>query len=272
MLEIGITAFLAVLGACFVVAARPLLFAPAFRNLRTSLTGSCCLGLGTGTIALLAALLPTATFTTRVLADDKEVSALKAEADPIIGDHAIDIPTGRPDWVGQQPSLTGKIHTISIASGPYATSREAQKALDDAIVKATKDYIAEQLNSDLAAQLITYDARTIKRSFVKDDTYHDEASYSVGKMHENFALLKFDQKFRSKIARDWNQVRAGSRLVQTGVLAGASLLVVASIFGYFRADHATRGLYNRRLQFMAATALITIAATATLALRFFPRL
>src|SRR5205085_9547761 len=126
----------------------------------------------------------------------KDVAALKVEADPIIGDHAIVIPSGRPDWIGQEPILTGKVHTIAVASGPYATIRESQQAFDDAIVKATREYIAEQLNSDLAAQLITYDARTIKRRFVKDDTYHDEATYSVGKMHENFARLQFDQKFR----------------------------------------------------------------------------
>jgi hypothetical protein len=272
MLEIGIIAFFAVLGACCVIAAWPLLLAPAFRTARTYITGSCCLGLGTGTIAVLAAILPTATFTPRALADDKEVNALQAEADPIIGDHAIEIPAGRPDWIGHQPVLTGKTHTIAVASGPYATNREAQQALDDALVKATKEYVAEQLNSDLAARLITFDARTIKRRFVKDDTYHDEASYSVGKMHENFARIQFDQKFRTEIGRRWNQVRASGRLLQTGVFAAASLLVVASVFGYFRADHATRGHYNRRLQFLAATALITIAATAALSLRFIPRL
>jgi hypothetical protein len=272
MLEIGTAVFFVVLGACFAIAAWPLLLAPAFRTARTCLTGSCCLGLGTGIIALAASLLPAATITTRVFADDKDDSALKAEADPVIGDHAIEIPDGRPDWIGQQPILTGKIHTISVASGPYATKRESQQALDDAIAKATKEYVAGQLNSDLAARLITYDARTIKRRFVKDDTYHDEATYSVGKMHENFARLQFDEKFRRELYRRWNQVRASSRLIQSGVLAGACLLVVASIFGYFRADHATRGLCNRRLQFMAATSLLAIAATATLALRFIPRL
>jgi len=272
MLESALITLFLILIACAAVAARPVIFAPAYRTARTYFTGSCCLGLGTGIIALAALLLPSSTFTAHVLADEKEVSSLKAEADPIIGDHAIQIPTGRPDWIGQQPSFTGKTHTISIASGPYATKRESQQALDDAIVKATKEYIAEQLNSDLAAQLITYDARTIKRRFVKDDTYHDEATYSIGKMHENFALLQFDQKFRSELGRRWNQVRANSRLLQTGTLAGASLLVVASVFGYFRADKNTRGLYNRRLQFLAATALITIAATAALSLRLIPRL
>jgi hypothetical protein len=272
MFEIGISLLFTLLIACFLFAAYPVVSAPAFRILRTCISGSCCIGLGTGIIALAAGFLPVANITSRALADDKDAKFLTAEADPIIGDHAVEIPAGRPEWIGQQPILTGKIHTFAVASGPYATNYESQQALDDAIMKATKEYVAEQLNSELAARLITFDVRTIKRSFVKDDTYHDEATYSVGKMHENFALLQFDQKFREKLARDWNQVRAGSRLLQTGVLAGASLLVVASIFGYFRADTATRGLYNRRLQFMAATSLLAIVATAALSLRFIPRL
>src|SRR5437762_1148171 len=83
-----------------------------------------------------------------------------------------------------------------------------------------------------AARLIPFDARTIKRRFVKDSTYHDEAKYSVGKMHESFALLQFDSKFRGELARRWNEVRAGSRLLQTGVVSAAALLLVASVFGY----------------------------------------
>src|SRR3954454_4728956 len=107
MLEIAMIVFAALTSTCFAFAAWPLLLAPAFRTARNCLTGSCCLGLGTGTIALLAAILPTAAFTARALADDKDVSVLKAEADPIIGDHAIEIPAGRPDWIGQEPSFSG---------------------------------------------------------------------------------------------------------------------------------------------------------------------
>src|SRR5439155_26561986 len=97
-----------------------------------------------------------------------------------------------------------------------------------------------------------------------------EATNSVGKIHENFALLHFDQKFPTELARRWNQVRAGSRLLQSGVLAGASLLVLASIFGYFRADNATRGHYNRRLQLIAATSILAVVATGALAFSFIP--
>jgi len=267
-----------VLLAAFLLAAWPLIFAPAFRAARLCLSGSCCLGVGAGIVALAAGMLPLPALSARALADDKNVSAiedaklLSAEADPLIGESVIEIPPGRPNWIGQEPSYSGKVHTIAVASGPYATNKESLRALDEAIVKATKEYISEQLNSDLAPRLITYDARTIKRRFAKEDVYHDEVKYSVGKMHENFALLQFDQKFRSEIARSWNRVRANSRLLQTGVFAGAAILVLGSVFGFFRAGAATGGRHGGRLQVMTAVTILTVVGAGVIALRFIPSL
>jgi hypothetical protein len=270
MLELAISVFLLALCLCFAFAAWPVVLAPAFRALRIVLGGSFCISLGTGIVALRAASLPAATTGGRLFADETDVKALKAEADPIIGDNVIEIPDGRPGWIGQPPAYSGKTHTVAVASGPYATNKESLRALDQALVKAMNEYVSEQLNSDLAARLITFDARTIKRRFVKDSIYHDEAKYSVGKMHENFALLQFDTKFRTELGRRWNQVRANSRLLQTGVFAGAALLVLGSVFSYFRADSATRGRYCGRLQFMTATALVAVAGASVLAFRFIP--
>jgi hypothetical protein len=270
MLEIGVGMLVVLLSVCLMAAAWPVVLSPVFRQLRLSVGGSFCLGTGAGVVALFAGFLPTATLSGKALADDKEIKVLKAEADPVIGSDAIEIPTGRPEWIGQQPSFSGKVHTIAVASGPYATNKESLKALDQALVNATREYISEQLNSELAARMISFDARTIKRRFVKEDSYHDEAKYSVGKMHENFALLQFDSKFRSEVARSWNKVRSGSRLLQSGVIAGAALLVLGSVFGYFRADNATRGYYAGRLQFMAAAAILAVVGAGAVALRLIP--
>jgi hypothetical protein len=171
----------------------------------------------------------------------------------------IEIPPGRPEWIGKGPELTGKVHKIPVASGPYADNSESQRALDQAIAKATQHYIAEQLGSDIAPQLIQYNVRVIKKRFVKqDNTYHDVARYSVGWMHENFALLEFDQKFRDEIDRKWTKIQATSRLAETGVVSGGVLLLVGSIFGYFRLNNSTRGYYSRRLKFMTLAAMGTI--------------
>ena len=42
-------------------------------------------------------------------------------------------------------------------------------------------------------------------------------------------------------------IRANSRLTQLGLFAGAGLLFLGSVFGYFRLDNATRGYYTGSL-------------------------
>jgi hypothetical protein len=180
----------------------------------------------------------------------------KIEASP--GD-TIEIPPGRPEWTSARPDLLGKVHRIPVASGPYASDAESRRALDEALVKATREYIAEQLDSEMAGRLLGYDARTIKRRFIQpENSYHDVARYSIGWMHENFALLEFGPEFRQELDRRWTQMRATSRLAQTGLASGALLLLLGSIFGYFRLDNATRGYYTGRLQFLAAAAILAV--------------
>lgn len=268
--------------ACLLVAAWPLLASRRLRPALLGLGGSGCVGIGATIVGLLAGgLVSLPTLGPRVLAEDKPPEAappaekadsplatIKADAsinaeasDPIIeGPHEmIEIPPGRPEWVNAEPKLTGKTHTIPVASGPYALDPQSRKALDEAIAKAANNYIAQHLGSDIAPQLLFYNTRSLKKRFVKpENTYHDVARYSVGWMHENFALLEFPPEFRQELDKRWTQVRAGQRLAQTGLLAGAGLLLVGSIFGYFRLDNATRGYYTGRLQFMTGAAILAI--------------
>jgi hypothetical protein len=97
-----------------------------------------------------------------------------------------------------------------------------------------------------------------------DNLYHDQATYSVGPMHEYFALLEFTPEFRNELNRKWEKIRATSRLSQVGLFGGAGLLLLASIFGYFRMDNATRGYYTGRLQFMTAAAILGIVGVGAI--------
>src|SRR6476646_4432726 len=114
----------------------------------------------------------------RALGDDKaadpsvprELAEAIAKGEPIIeAQDTVEIPPGRPEWIGSEPRLKGKTHAIAVSSGPYATPAQAKRSLDEALVKATNEYIADQLGSELAPQLLRYDARTIRQRFVKDE-------------------------------------------------------------------------------------------------------
>jgi hypothetical protein len=259
---------------CFVAALWPLLWITRLRPGLLGAGGSGFIAVGTTIVGLVAGgfvQFPGIGASARA-ADDKPSEAV-AEA-PLAGAESgkatdrgelvierdtIEIPPGRPKWVGAEPNLRGKTHTLAVSSGPYAVDTLSRRALDEALVKATSGYIAELLGSDIAPRLIHYDARTIKQRFVKpENTYHDVARYSVGWMHENFALLEFGPDFRNELDRRWTSVRAKSRLAQTGLFSGAALLLVGSVFGYFRLDNATRGYYTGRLQFMTAAAILSV--------------
>ena len=146
----------------------------------------------------------------------------------------IEIPPGRPAWIAESASYTGEVHRIPVASGPYATEKQSRRALDAALVSAASEYITDQLGPH-AARAMHYDARAIKQRLIKsENTYHDVARYSVGPMHEHFALLEIGPEFRKEIKARFRKSEAEGRLQQTGAIAGGSLLMLGAVFVVLR--------------------------------------
>ena len=168
-----------------------------------------------------------------------DTAALKtnaSESEPAIDapPDSIEIPPGRPDWIGQKPDYSGSVHIYPVASGPYALERDAKRALDKELVKATSKYIADQLGPH-ASHAARYDAKTIKKRFVKsENVYQDVARYSVGPMHEVFARLEFGPEFRKELKARARNFEARNRLKETTAAAGGSLFLLATAFTFFR--------------------------------------
>jgi hypothetical protein len=284
------------LAAAALFAVLPILRQRQFRTLAAGVSGSCLMGIGAAGFALVAggfvdspALVSHATAQELPADADADDSSAKgsgaaelpgskpAESASATTGSEFDIeapvkyvePAGRPTWVKARPKTTGPgIHTVPVASGPFPLTleRDAQRALDSAIVESTNDYIAQQLGSQLAPQLLRYSAHEIKERFIRHENVHaDEANYSFGPMHESFALLEFDQSFRDELSGRWDGIRSTSRLTQLGLFAGAGLLLLVSIFGYFRLDNATRGYYTGRLQFATAAAILAVIGAGVFA-------
>jgi len=183
-------------------------------------------------------------------------------------DGTIVIPAGRPEWVktGKSDFSDPKVHKIYVTSDPYKEPHDAQRALDEALKRKTDEYIGDQLHSPLAAKFIPYDAQTIRDRFVKQ-TYRETITFDdpIGPMQQLHAQLEFDEAFRNEISHHWAGRIAESRLYQVGLIAGASLLLLGSVFSYFRLDNATRGYYTGRLQFMTAAAILAVVAFGAVA-------
>ncbi|WP_254511997.1 hypothetical protein [Anatilimnocola floriformis] len=179
------------------------------------------------------------------------------------------IPPGRPSWVEALPIREGSVHMTSVCSDPHSTQREAMLALDAKLRAATSEYIGEYLQSELAPQLIRFSLPEIKQKLLHTNgLYQEKITVSIGAMHQVHAKLEFDKEFRELLDRKWGELTATYRLAETGLVMGGVLLLLATVFGYFRLDNATRGYYTGRLQFMAAAAILAIVATGAMVSRW----
>jgi hypothetical protein len=196
----------------------------------------------------------------KVESEDQEAGKLE-----ISTNDTVVIPPGRPAWVEAPSVLEGEVHYIPVCSEPYATTTQAQHALDKQLQYAVARYIADQLHSDMAPKVIHFTTAEIKRKFVPTaDVYHEKIGVSFGSMHQVHARLQFDEAFNRELHERWEKILAAFRLAETGVLSGGVLLLLATVFGYFRLDNATRGYYTSRLQFMAAAAILAVVAVSAI--------
>ena len=293
---------LTILVASMLVAAWPLLWLPRVRPILAGATGTGCIAGGASLIALvMSGLLPGLTPTAAAqgeaapMAESAAPSSTEgsgaptpdsrpptpeslapspASSDPVLEVPPTDeviIPPGRPAWVEQDPQTTSAgVHTIPVSSGPFKRHIDAIRGLDAALMDETSRYIADHIGSDLAPTFLRYDAATIRRDLVKPANIYEEkiVSPTTGDMNQIHALIEIDQSFRAQLDEQWQQVRATSRLTQLGLFAGAGLLLIGSIFSYFRLDNATRGYYTGRLQFLTAAAILAVIGGGVFAARW----
>jgi hypothetical protein len=258
---------------CLGLAAQPFA-AKRLPPLAQGTVGSLCIGVAMTIVGLVASGLvslpgnvapgsqvraeePDPALPSPIVAEAENLSADSLE----IADDSVIIPPGRPSWVEADPVREGEVHYTSICSDPYATLSQAQHALDEKLQAAVANYIRDYLDSDLAPSLIRISLAEIKRDLLRPgDIYHEKIQVSIGAMHQVHARLEFDEAFRKRLDQRWGELKARYRLAETGVISGGVLLLIATVFGYFRLDNATRGYYTGRLQFMAAAAILTIVA------------
>jgi hypothetical protein len=297
---------LTILAAAMLAAAWPLLWLPRVRPVLAGATGTGCIAGGASLIALvMSGLLPGITPTAS--AQDEAATTPEAAApsstegsgaptpdprpptpdspapapspsppssDPVLETPPTDevvIPPGRPSWVEQDPEMISNgVHSLPVSSGPYKRHIDAIRGLDAALMAETSRYIADHVGSELAPTFLHYDAATIRRDLVKPGNIYEEkiVSPTTGDMHQIHALVEIDQDFRANLDQQWQQVRATSRLTQLGLFAGAGLLLIGSIFSYFRLDTATRGYYTGRLQFLTAAAILAVIGGGVFAARW----
>jgi hypothetical protein len=175
----------------------------------------------------------------------------------------------RPDWLEGPAHLEGDVHWLAVKAGPHVHPQRCAEDLRKELLAATRDYVNEFLQNPQAATLIGVNLPEIEERLVSEK-FAEVLDTSVGRMNQLHARLEFDKAFRRHLEERWRQIRATSRLLQTLLGSGAVLLLIGTLFSYFRLDTATKGYYTGRLQFTAAAAILALVAACVLLARWIP--
>ena len=192
--------------------------------------------------------------------------------------------TERPDWVETRPTLQGNVHRLPVDSGLYSREQEADRALLERLNETIAEYIDDHVGKSYAAKLVGFNIERVGDQGNPDfqlvidgqafdmtqEVFREQVRVSVGVMHQTHALVTLDQACREKVDHRWSEIVATCRLFQTGLGAGVVLLLLGTMFSYFKLDTATRGYYTGRLQFGAAAAILALIAVSVVLGKWIP--
>lgn len=177
---------------------------------------------------------------------------------------------GTPEWVLKGDYEAGNHDYRLVTAGPSYRLRDCEKELNALLIQTTNEYIDDWLEPG-ASKYVEFDLRYVKNHLLVDGKRFSQLrEYQVGPMHSSYAQLDFDQSFREQTSEQWRNVKAKHRLIHTGLIGGSVLALLVTVFGYFRLDHATRGLHTGRLQFLAGAAILTLVLSGAIAWRAIP--
>jgi hypothetical protein len=142
-------------------------------------------------------------------------------------------PAKRPDWVDAPPQPSADSYELAVNSGPWKTRVECERALKDEIDLAVDNYVAWQLGDEARSQVSLADDAVrhqllAEQWLEKIDTKFGEQMLSL------HALLRFDSSIDSKLRDAWNQLLVSGRIIGSGAILGAVLLLLAVIYAYLR--------------------------------------
>ncbi len=196
--------------------------------------------------------------------DDKPTTAAATPAEP------------KPDWVTTPPTRVGNSFQRVIRSDPYTTVEECNRHLDQLMIVATAEYLRDFLGAEEFTRYFDTDDRFslryrrskprlerigvtsgfIRRAICKKE-YVETDVHDFGEMKTVYLLMEFDADAQADLRRRWKDSQLENRLVVVGTGSSAVLLLLGTVFGFFKLDTATKGYYTKRLIFGAL--LVTMA-------------
>lgn len=151
-----------------------------------------------------------------------------------------------------------------IVTGPHLTIKDCQQELDQKIVAATNQYIADELGREEVGRLLQIDADFVRSHLPYDVTGPEFVDTSYGEMCRLTAVLRFehDRNFLDELDSGWKNVQREARLLQVGFGSSSILLLLATAFGYLKLDAMTLGYHSGRLQLCVVGIILALCAAS----------
>jgi hypothetical protein len=178
------------------------------------------------------------------------------------------IPPGRPAWIAAAKELPPHASWTAVVAGPCETRLECEQELSHEVKRVVDEHINQYLGSKMAARLLDYDGAELKNRLVSRDTYGETIQVSFGPMEQLHARVLFTDDFHSELRERWRKVQTASRLGQVGLVSAVVLGLLATAFGFFKANVATRGTRSTNLQFASAATILMIVVAGVMAARY----
>lgn len=197
--------------------------------------------------------------------DDKEGALSKSVGQP-------------PAWVtkGSYIDEETQAEFVLVSSDVLLRQREAEEELEERLILAVREKIDDLFVPD-AGKAIGVDLHYIRTHLLQsaeecdsNGFYTQLRRWAVSEENLNkvdsperdafqcYARICFDKEFESWARTQWENQLVVSRTKQIALFIMATMSVLALLFGYFTAEHKTRGFYSRRLQTVGIGLLVVV--------------
>lgn len=199
-----------------------------------------------------------------------EAAAEASPAAPTSAERDLATSSKRPEWVDGLVRKVAGVDFRKVSSGPYPTLNDCELALNEALRQECEVYLDLNFDAGWYSLPVSY----IRNEMILEEWVEPINSPSVGAMLNKHALLRIDARMREDFkkqiagAKDvFRRQDVNRRLSLAGSGAGLVLGFLGTILSYLKLDTITRGYYTRRLQLLAGTTILGLAAAAVYVVR-----
>lgn len=160
-----------------------------------------------------------------------------------------------PDWFKDADSAAVAIEAFGLTHDQLQSDVRAE-------IRRSAHQVIDELLGSQAHQYVHFSDQELQalvsREEFRDGFYSDDSGDQPCEFY--YAHLDLGSKFQREANKRWIETKQESRLLQYGLITGATLLLIGFVFGGIKLNSATSGFYQGRLQFFVAVVILGVIA------------